>query len=232
MPLVTQATYARHRGVSREAVRQRTVTAGGPIPVHGPRKLLDVAEADALWEATKSPAGASHGSGNGAAAPALGAQLAQARAAALIVDVQAKRLALEQRRGALISRDRATLKAFAFARMLRDRWLAWPSRVGALLAATFDLDAGAVTVVLEGYVREHLTELASECEARLFLGGSPARVHARPGRKVPAGAAVLVAVAEELRAALEAAGLLTLLVATEIRTLIAARLDNTLARLH
>ena len=59
MPLVTQATYARRRGVSREAVRQHTTTNGGPIPVHGPRKLIDVEEADALWEATTSPAGAS-----------------------------------------------------------------------------------------------------------------------------------------------------------------------------
>jgi hypothetical protein len=53
-------------------------------------------------------------------------------------------------------------KAFAFARMLRDRWQAWPARVGPLLAGQFELDAGAVTVVLEGYVREHLEELASE----------------------------------------------------------------------
>jgi hypothetical protein len=167
MPLVTQANYARRRGISREAVRQRTVTAGGPIPVHGPRKLLDVAEADALWETTKSTAGASHtnGTGNGTAPSALGSQLAQARAAALVVDVQTKRLLLERTRGALISRDRATLKAFAFARMLRDRWLAWPARVGPPLAAQFDLDARALTVVLEELVREHLAELASErCE--------------------------------------------------------------------
>src|SRR5262245_57542107 len=112
--LVTQANYARRRGISREAVRQRTATAGGPIPVHGRRKLLDVTEADALWESTKSTAGASHtnGTGNGAAASALGSQLAQARAAALVVDVQTKRLLLERTRGALISRDRAVLKAF------------------------------------------------------------------------------------------------------------------------
>ena len=145
-------------------MRQRTATAGGPIPVHGPRKLLDVTEADALWESTKSTAGASHtnGTGNGAAASALGSQLAQARAAALVVDVQTKRLLLERTRGALISRDRAVLKAFAFARVLRDRWLAWPARVGPQLAATFDLDAGTVTVILEAFVRDHLAELASE----------------------------------------------------------------------
>jgi hypothetical protein len=53
------------------------------------------------------------------------------------------------------------LKAFSFARMLRDRWLAWPARGGPLLAATFEVDAGAVTVALEAHVREHLAELAS-----------------------------------------------------------------------
>jgi hypothetical protein len=51
---------------------------------------------------------------------------------------------------ALISRERAVLKAFSFARMIRDRWQAWPARVGPLLAASFELDAGGVTVVLEG----------------------------------------------------------------------------------
>lgn len=152
--------YAKHRRVSQAAVWRRTTAAGGPIPTYGPKKLIDLAEADALWDATMSPAGASHGNGGGT--PLLGSELARARAAALVVDVQTKRLVLEQRRGALISRQAAVAKAFGFARMLRDRWQAWPARVGPLLAAQFELDAGAVTVVLEGCVREHLAELASE----------------------------------------------------------------------
>jgi hypothetical protein len=49
--------------------------------------------------------------------------------------------------------------------MIRDTWLAWPARVGPLLAAAFDLDAGSVTVALEGYVRQQLADLANErCE--------------------------------------------------------------------
>ena len=169
MPLVRQAVYARHRGISREAVRQRTVPAGGPIPVHGPKKLIDVAEADALWDATMSPQGAGRaaaaapGPAAGGPPPGVtGSQLAQARAAAVIVDVQVKRLALEQRRGALISRDRAVLKAFAFARLLRDAWLTWPARVGPQLAAAFYVDAAALTIALEDHVRQHLTDLARE----------------------------------------------------------------------
>src|SRR5262249_34725436 len=49
-------------------------------------------------------------------------------AVALVIEVQTKRLALQQRCGALISRDRAVLKAFAFARVLCDQWLAWLSQ--------------------------------------------------------------------------------------------------------
>jgi hypothetical protein len=135
-----------------QAVNQETTVRGGPIPTYGPRKMIDPDKADRLWPQRPGVS-------------VTGSQLAQARAAALVVDVQTKRLTLEQRRGALISRDRATFKAFAFARMLRDRWLAWPARVGPLLAATFDLDAGSVTVAPEGYVREQLSDLASErCE--------------------------------------------------------------------
>lgn len=170
MPLVTQAEYARHRHVSKVAVHKRTMTVGGPIPVHGPKKLIDVAEADALWDATMSSQGAAQARAATAEAqgtdqpPAAvsGAQLAQARAASLVIDVQTKRLALEQRRGALISRDRATLKVFSFARTVRDACLTWPARVGPALAAQFDLDAATVTVALEDHVRHLLDELASE----------------------------------------------------------------------
>jgi hypothetical protein len=49
---VTQATYARMRRVSRMAVNRRTMTLGGPVPVYGPKKLIRVAEANALWDAT------------------------------------------------------------------------------------------------------------------------------------------------------------------------------------
>jgi hypothetical protein len=45
VPWVTQAEYARRRRVSRVAIHKRTTTAGGPIPVHGPKKLIDVEEA-------------------------------------------------------------------------------------------------------------------------------------------------------------------------------------------
>jgi hypothetical protein len=169
--LVSQRAYAKRRNISQAAVWKRV--AGGSIPVHGPKKQIDPVEADALWEATMSPQGAAPRIG-AAAAPGsseqprpgvTGSQLAQARAAALVVDVQTKRLALEQRRGALISRDRAVAKAFAFGRMLRDAWLTWPARVGPQLAADLGVEPAVLVIALEDLVRAHLEELASErCE--------------------------------------------------------------------
>jgi hypothetical protein len=154
MPLVTQAEYARHRKIHRAAVLRRTRERGGPIPTYGPRKLIDVAEADALWSATMSAQAMANAS--------AGRTLAQARAEALLVDVEQKRLNLERARGALVSRDQATRKAFAYTRLIRDTWLAWPARIGPQLAATFNLDAATVTVTLEQYVRQQLDELSSD----------------------------------------------------------------------
>jgi hypothetical protein len=163
--LVSQSAYARKRGVSHQAVQKRTTTAGGPIPVHGPKKQIGPAEADALWDATMSPQGVGNTQARATAshtAGVSGSELARARAAAVIVDVQTKRLTLEQRRGALISRERAVLKCFGFARLLRDAWLNWPARVGPQLAAQFEVDAGRLTVALEEHVRQHLTDLSRE----------------------------------------------------------------------
>jgi hypothetical protein len=58
--------------------------------------------------------------------------------------------------------DVAARNALAFGRLLRDTWLAWPARVHPELAPAFDLDATALTVALEGYVREDLEQLARE----------------------------------------------------------------------
>jgi Fe-S cluster biosynthesis and repair protein YggX len=86
----------------------------------------------------------------------------QARTAMLLTEAQLKRLQLEERRGLVVNRQTALAKAFAFARLFRDAWQAWPAHVGPLLAAHFELDPTAVTVALEDYVREHLERLARE----------------------------------------------------------------------
>src|SRR5262249_24522512 len=55
-----------------------------------------------------------------------------------------KRLQLDRVRGGLVDKHVAIGKAFAYGRLLRDAWLAWPARVGPELAAQFDRDATAM----------------------------------------------------------------------------------------
>jgi hypothetical protein len=161
--------YARHRGVSHVAVLKALRSGRIVVGVDG---TIDPAVADQMWQerttprmpppaASREPVPGDLGvSAGGVVIDA--ATYYRARAAALVVEVQTKRLALEQRRGALISKERAVLKAFSFARMLRDAWLTWPARVGPLLAAQFEVDATALTVALEGHVRDQLATLARE----------------------------------------------------------------------
>jgi len=50
--LVTQAQYARHRGVTRQAVSK--MVQAGRIPTHGRQRLIDPAEADVALEDTNA----------------------------------------------------------------------------------------------------------------------------------------------------------------------------------
>jgi hypothetical protein len=169
MPLVSQAAYARRRGISREAVRQRTVTAAGPIPVHGAKKLIDVAEADALWAATMSAQGAAHSPairGDGLHGLANGdggsdaVALIAARAAVMKAEAELRQLRLSERRGQLLDRAATLARFFAVVRGMRDAWLAWPARIGAELAGVLGVEPGPLMIALEPFVRRQLVELA------------------------------------------------------------------------
>ena len=159
MPLVTQAEYARHRHISREAVRKRTATAGGPIPVHGPKRLIDLDEADALWTFTKTvhvEAGASS------------AAYHEAKTAKMVVDAKRAALELRVREGQLVDRQAAERAVEQLLRRVRDSFLRWPARVAPGLAVKWTREAAEVADVLAVAMREQLDELA---DVALHLGG-------------------------------------------------------------
>jgi hypothetical protein len=84
----------------------------------------------------------------------------QARTAHEIAKAHLARLKLQERRGELIDRARATALVFRLAREERDAWLNWPARVAALIAADLGVEAHAVQKLIEAHVRGHLGELA------------------------------------------------------------------------
>jgi hypothetical protein len=84
----------------------------------------------------------------------------QARTAHEIAKAHLARLKLQERRGELIDRARATALVFRLAREERDAWANWPARTSALMAAALGVDAHAMQTLLETHVRAHLGELA------------------------------------------------------------------------
>ena len=153
--LVSQREFARPRGCSIQAVNRNTVDHGGVIPTYGAKKQIDPAEAERLWPPRTM----------GTTPPRRGRELDRQRLRKLTAEAARAELELRVRRGDLLDTQNGLDTVFRFGRMLRDRWQAWPVKVGPLPAAQFGLDPGAVIVVLEGLVRAHLEELSSErCE--------------------------------------------------------------------
>jgi hypothetical protein len=172
MPLMSLREYARRRKITVEAVRKRTQTLGGPIPLHGAAKQIDSDEADRLWFETMGPSGAatSRFQGPPGTAPPAAAPLpalTQARTALVLAEAQLRRLRLEERHGSLLDKQATLARVFAFVRGFRDAWQSWPARVAAELAAEVGVDQARMAIALETYVRRHLDELAA---SRFDLG--------------------------------------------------------------
>ena len=167
--------YARQRGVSHVAVLR--AIKQGRVSLE-PDGTVDAAKADASWERSSDPgrrkspreklrpvAEAAVGSVRETlkeqGLPAGGnVTFVQARTAHEIAKAHLARLKLQERKGELIDRARATALVFRLAREERDAWLNWPARVAALMAAELGVEAHPMQKVLETHVRAHLIELA------------------------------------------------------------------------
>jgi hypothetical protein len=159
--LISQAAYARRRHLSQTAVWKRTTTAGGPIPVHGPRKQIDLVEADALWEGTKTAQGEGGAAHRAETAAVLDASTyLQAKTARMVTLAKRDALELRVREGQLVDRQAAERAAEELLRRVRDSFLRWPARVAPALATRWERDAAEVADVLAAAMRVHLEELA------------------------------------------------------------------------
>ena len=184
--------YARHRGVSHVAVLQ--AAKAGRIPLE-PDGTVDPAKADAAWRRSTEPSRAKarpetlkpvaeaalgsvretlkeHG------LPAVGPMtFVQARTGHEVAKAHLARLRLQRMKGELVDRAEAAALVFRLAREERDRWVNWPVRIAALMAAELSascseatgqpvsIEAHPMQKILETHVRAHLAELA-EVEPR------------------------------------------------------------------
>lgn len=167
--------YARHRGVSHVAVLRAVKQGRVPLEADG---TVDPAKADSSWERSSDPArrksspeklrpvgqaavGSVRETLKEQGLPASGnVTFVQARTAHEIAKAHLARLRLQERRGELIDRSKASALVFRLAREERDAWINWPARVAALMAAELGVEAHPMQKVLETHVRAQLAELA------------------------------------------------------------------------
>ena len=170
--------YAKARGVSHVAVLK--AAKAGRIPLE-PDGTIDPAKADVAWQRSTDPGrtrmkpkpaaeklrpvgeaalGSVRETLKEQGLPAGGnVTFVQARTAHEIAKAHLARLKLQERKGELVDRARATALVFRLAREERDAWLNWPARVAALMAAELGVEAHPMQKILEAHVRAHLAEL-------------------------------------------------------------------------
>lgn len=89
-----------------------------------------------------------------------------ARTAELILKARARWIEMEQQAKRLVCAKTVKEMSFKFAREYRDALMNWPSQIGAMLAHEIGSDPVLTMIALEKYVRQHLTEIATEAQMR------------------------------------------------------------------
>ncbi len=173
---MTQAEYARHRGVSRQAV-SKAIRAGRIVVAEGGK--IDPEAADAGWQRTTDPTKPSNsvvGNPRGAlplvrraaspvpravrGSPAPGPDYQVSRAVRETYLAKLVRLEYEIKTGKLIDAEESKRAAFQDNRRVRDLLLAIPDRTAAQLAACSD--PAECHRLLAAEVRRACEELSDE----------------------------------------------------------------------
>ncbi len=95
-----------------------------------------------------------------------GVTFVEAKIAHELIKTNERKVKLQQLKGQLVDRGRATALVYRLAREERDAWATWPARVAAEIAAEVGVDVDRMQRALERRVRDHLASLS---EPRLTL---------------------------------------------------------------
>lgn len=179
MSIVSQADYAKMRGVSRKTVTQWKKDGKLTIRDRG----VDVEATDKFLERYRKGGVTGNTQGNAAGntpppalavdeddSPTVAAAKIIAFAGADLSFDEARRikenylallnkLEYQQKEGSLVDLALAEQVLFEGARAARDAWLNFPAKIGPMLAAEIGLEADRVTEALTAYVHKQIAEL-------------------------------------------------------------------------
>lgn len=149
-PSMSYRAYARHRGVSPEAVSKAVKT--GRITAR-PDGTIEAETADRQWEENTDPSKPLNSvtgepkRRKGMEAPRMGAETplpsgvppySQSKAVEAAIEAERKRLKLQKEKNKLISVDKVRVDSFNVSRLTRDKLLVIPDKLAPLLAAMND----------------------------------------------------------------------------------------------
>lgn len=130
MPLVTQAEYARHRGITRQAVSQ-AVRNGKIVLIDG---KVDVESSDAAWDSGPQMGRVQpDGQARALDKTAISTSLASSRALREAYTARLAKLDWEIKSGEVVSAEKARRAAYNTGRRVRDLLMAVPDRLSASL---------------------------------------------------------------------------------------------------
>lgn len=165
---VSMREYAKIRGVHLNAVQ--TAVKSGRIHKTTDGKI-DVEKANQEWLQNTDPSKSrhpesffEHGNENTKVSPS---SFQQAKTADVYYRAMIAKAKLKKMTGETIDCKKAGMHAFNLGRSLRDLFVSFPTRYGALIAADLETDEHKTVVVLDEYVRKLLSESKELIEREL-----------------------------------------------------------------
>lgn len=157
--LVSMREYARIRGVNLNAV-QTAIKSGR---IHKTRDdKIDVDEANREWFMNTDPAQQRKPDplfeAQGGVRMSNMGTFQQAKTADIYYRAMLAKTKLRMLTGEMVDRKRAGNYAFNLGRALRDLFMSFPVRYGALIAAELGTDEHQTSAILDEYIRKMLTE--------------------------------------------------------------------------
>lgn len=144
-PAKQRGAHARTQQIETAAGTARAQAGTKPVP----RAAIQAVN-ETLDEAGEAPAPVGEGE----------VSFLRARMANEVLKAQTSKVKLQKLKGELVDRNRTVSLVYDLARRERDAWLNWPPRVAANMAAELGVDAHRMEVVLDKYLRGHLSEMA------------------------------------------------------------------------
>lgn len=152
--------YARHRGVSHQAVMRALKEGRITKETDG---SIDPDKADEQWQAntdfSRNP-DKTRRTVNGETAPASGPDYNVSRAVREAYTARLAKLEYEEKTGLLVKAETVKLQWFNTLRIVRDRMLQLPDRLASTFAA--ELDANKIKAAMDSEIRRILDDAANE----------------------------------------------------------------------